>query len=550
MEKWVSQAIERLSAEPLLQGTLAAVCTFVLEDPTTLGCALLVADGKMAFSVAFIGLAIGIALGDWALYGLGRFLGPRTVRWGLVSQRRLDRAGTWFARNLVAAVFISRFVPGLRLPTNIGAGLIRASPARFLPVALAASIIWTFVALGVISKLGEVVLPYLGMAKWPIGIALVLLLVLVQVRSSRYLDEDIRSDEAREEPVTSVFEFWPPTVFYAPVAVYYLWLALRYRSFTLPTVANPSIYSGGIIRESKSEILEMLPEDQRKWAAPHVRFDNVADLSADERLTAAERLLAAAGIAYPIVAKPDQGQRGEGVQPVRDSDELAAYLASFPIGAAICLQQLAPYDHEAGILYHRHPGESTGHITSVTLKEFPFVIGDGRRTLRELIEADERARELKKLYFRRHEARLNDVLQMNAHFQLVFAGNHKQGCVFRNGIHILTPDLERRFDEIARSISGFHFGRFDVRFADLPALQRGEEFLVVEINGAGAESTHIWDPAAKLTDAYATLFTQFRTLFQIGDANRRLGHRPLGPVRLLKDVFDYHRVARHYPGAK
>ena len=550
METWVSQAIARLSAEPLLQGGLAAACTFVLEDPTTLGCAFLVADGKMAFSVAFIGLAIGIALGDWGLYALGRFLGPRTVRWGLVSQRRLDRAGVWFERNLIAAVFISRFIPGLRLPTNIGAGLIRAAPSRFLPVALAASVIWTFVALGVLTKLGEVILPYLGIAKWPIGIGLVVLLVLVQFRSSRYLDEDIRSDEAKEEPVSSVFEFWPPTVFYAPVAVYYVWLAIRFRSITLPTAANPSIYSGGVIRESKSDILDMLPPEQRKWAAPHARFENAPELSAEERVIAAEARMAAAGIGYPIVAKPDQGQRGEGVQPVRDSAELGAYLESFPRNAAVCLQKLAPYDEEAGILYYRMPGESAGYVSSITLKQFPIVVGDGQRTLRQLIEADERARELRAIYFRRHEGHLDDVLEKGMHFQLVFAGNHKQGCVFRNGLRILTPDLERRIDEIAQSIPGFYFGRFDLRFDNLPALQRGEEFLIVEINGAGAESTHIWDPAAKLRDAYATLFAQFRILFQIGAANRRLGHRPLGPLRLLRDVFDYHRVARHYPVAK
>lgn len=550
METWVAQAIARLSAEPFLQGALAAGCTFFLEDPTTLGCAFLVADGKMAFSVAFIGLSIGIALGDWGLYALGRFLGPRTVRWGLVSQRRLDRAGAWFERNLIAAVFVSRFIPGLRLPTNIGAGLIRASPARFLPVALAASVIWTFVALGVLSKLGEAILPYLGMAKWPIGVGLVLLLVLVQFRSSRYLDEDIRSDEAKEEPVSSVFEFWPPTVFYAPVALYYVWLSIRYGSLTLPTAANPSIYSGGVIRESKSQILDMLPPEQRKWAAPHTRFENPPGLSAEDRAVAAEAQMAAVGIGYPIVAKPDQGQRGEGVQPVRDFEELGAYLEAFPPDASVCLQKLAPYDEEAGILYYRFPGESSGHITSITLKQFPIVVGDGQRSLRQLIEADERARELRTIYFRRHEGHLDDVLEKGTHFQLVFAGNHKQGCVFRNGIHILTPDLENRIDEIAQSIPDFYFGRFDLRFDTLARLQRGEDFLIVEINGAGAESTHIWDPAAKLRDAYGTLFAQFRILFQIGDANRRRGHRPLGLVRLLKDVFDYHRVARHYPVAK
>ncbi|MCH7978295.1 MAG: hypothetical protein IH935_04875 [Acidobacteria bacterium] len=69
----------------------------------------------------------------------------------------------------------------------------------------------------------------------------------------------------------------------------------------------------------------------------------------------------------------------------------------------------------------------------------------------------------------------------------------------------------------------------------------------VEINGAGAEATHIWDPEASLSGAYATLFEQFRVLFAISHENRLKGHRPLGPIRFLKDVLLYHKVARKYP---
>jgi hypothetical protein len=45
----------------------------------------------------------------------------------------------------------------------------------------------------------------------------------------------------RPQRVLSPFEFWPGTLFYAPVAVYWLWQSLRHRSLTLPTIANPTM---------------------------------------------------------------------------------------------------------------------------------------------------------------------------------------------------------------------------------------------------------------------------------------------------------------------
>jgi hypothetical protein len=198
-------------------------------------------------------------------------------------------------------------------------------------------------------------------------------------------------------------------------------------------------------------------------------------------------------------------------------------------------------------MYYRLPAETRGRIISVTLKEFPVLTGDGARTLRQLIDADPRARLMAEIFFKRHAASLDRVLAEGERFALVFAGNHAQGCIFRDGLHLLTPALSARIDEIARALPDFYFGRFDVRFRDLESLQRGEGFKIVEINGAGAEATHIWDPDARLFDAYRTLFEQFEILFIIGDANRRAGHAPLGPLRFLKDVLLYRRLSRKYP---
>ncbi|MFP6581337.1 MAG: VTT domain-containing protein [Candidatus Hydrogenedentota bacterium] len=549
MEAWFEDALIRLSETPWLQGALAAVSTFVLEDPTLLMCAVLVAEDHMFYMTALVGLSLGIGIGDWGLYAIGRAVGPKTVAWGWVSQRRLDNARGWFERNLVASVFISRFVPGLRLPANLAAGIAQASPMRYLPIALLASLVWVFIALSAIATLGGFVLPLLGQLKWPAVFALIAWIIFMQHRiMARMKEEEAAGDS--EGAVASNFEFLHPIIFYFPVAVYYGWLSLKYRSLMLPTAANPSIYSGGMIRESKCDILDMLPESIRDWVAPHARLDvPMEGMDSSELLTAAKEALARAEIDYPIVAKPDEGQRGVGVRPIDNDAELSDYLQAYPKGASVCLQKRSPHESEVGLLYHRVPGQDKGMITSVTAKDFPGVLGDGMHTLNELILADPRASIKASMFEQRHFDRLVEVLPDGEYFPLVFAGNHKQGCIFRDGSALLADALVERIDAIAQEIPDFYFGRFDVRYQDEESLGRGENFHIIEINGAGAEATHIWDPNATITDAYATLFEQFRVLFEIGDKNRAEGHAPMRPIAFLKDVWQYHRVARHYPTA-
>jgi hypothetical protein len=130
------------------------------------------------------------------------------------------------------------------------------------------------------------------------------------------------------------------------------------------------------------------------------------------------------------------------------------------------------------------------------------------------------------LYLARFCDELGRVLMIGETRRLVFSGSHSKGAIFRNGNAHITKALCARFDAIADGIDGFHFGRFDVRFADFAAFQRGEDFAILEYNGAGAEMTHIWDSRTTLVEAWLTLCGQFSLLFRIGAANRKRGVRP------------------------
>jgi len=325
----------------------------------------------------------------------------------------------------------------------------------------------------------------------------------------------------------SFFEFWPMWAFYPPVFLYVVWLMIRFRGVLLPTIANPSFPGGGFVGESKAQILTHLSKHISQWVAPHVCLHRNATDSIDKQVQTALGELEGQGLQLPVVAKPDLGCRGVGVKLIRTQDQLAKYIAEFPSGADFLLQKLVDCEGEAGIFYCRHPDAPRGEIISLTLKYFPYVYGDGTSTLKSLILNDPRAGRIAHLYLSRHASRLETVPAKGEAIRLAFAGSHSRGAIFRNGNRLITPQMTERFDALAKSIPGFYFGRFDIRFNNFESVQRGLEFTIVEANGAGAESTHIWDRQTSLFSAWRALMRQYHMLFSIGYANRLKGNKAL-----------------------
>jgi hypothetical protein len=351
--------------------------------------------------------------------------------------------------------------------------------------------------------------------------------------------------ETRGEPPVSLFEFWPAWLFYTPIVMHCFALGVRYGNFATATAANPRIAAGGLCGETKSSTLDQVDARARDWLAPYTCFETAADPAED--LPAARRALAAAGLGYPLVAKPDIGCNGTGVRLIRSEADLARYLPEFPRRAPLMLQSFVAHEGEAGLFYIRRPDEARGRISSVTLKSSPVVTGDGRSTLRDLILADPRTGRVPHLFLPRLAARLDEVPASGETVRLVFVGNHCKGSTFRNGEEHVTEELTERIDWLARAIPEFHFGRFDVRFPSLSELRRGRGFTVIEINGIGSEATHIWDPRTRLADAYASQFAHYREAFEIGNRMRKAGHRPSGFFETLRLWGLQRRLMAAYP---
>jgi len=364
------------------------------------------------------------------------------------------------------------------------------------------------------------------------------------------LEPALRLQRAASPPspprIVSFFEFWPGWLFYAPIVAQWLALGLRFGDFSLPTAANPTIELGGLCGESKRAILDQVRDPERAVLARYTSIVTHASNAAADT-AAAGQAIAAAGIGYPLVVKPDISCNGTGVRLVGDRIALARYLAAFPRNTCVLLQEFIAEDGEAGLFYIRYPGEQRGRISSITLKFPPVVTGDGRSTLRDLIQADPRAGRVAHLYLPRLQHRLHDVPRQGEHVRLVFVGNHCKGSIFRDGTALATEALTERVDLLAQALPGFHFGRIDVRFDSVQALARGEGFRVIEINGVGSEATHIWDPATPLAEAWRAQFQHYGAAFRIAAANRAQGHQPSGLRAMWRHWRMQKRLMAAYP---
>jgi membrane protein DedA with SNARE-associated domain len=523
-----------------------ALATFVSEDLTCITVGLLVASGQADLFVGLLGCFLGIVAGDLGLWLLGRLAGRRVLRWSWLRQRlpagRLEQVGQGLDRHCGKAVVAARFLPGTRVPLYVAAGALGRGQGRFLLWTVLACLVWTPLLVVSVALYGDALaapLQYLVGPGWPA----ILLAVVIGYGGYRILMRAC-SPIGRAQLIATAarlwrWEFWPAWLFYAPVLPWLAWLSLRYRGVTVWTAANPGIPSGGVVGESKHAILAQLV---REWVIPSLLVPpgETADRLRQLRLSLEER-----GWTYPLIFKPDAAQRGAGLRKVRDAVELEKYVRQQP--AAILVQPYHPGPHEAGIFYYRLPGEPAGHIFSITDKQFPVLVGDGRATLAELIWRHPRYRMQARTFLARHAADAGRILGEGERLPLALAGNHCQGTMFRDGSHLLTSELERTVDAIARPFAGFFIGRFDVRYTDIAAFRAGRDLAVVELNGATSESTNIYDPTWPLWRAYRTLFRQWALLYRIGHANRQRGHEPTPVWTLLRCVFDYYRVRRVDP---
>ena len=338
------------------------------------------------------------------------------------------------------------------------------------------------------------------------------------------------------------FERLPKWLNLVPMVAQWIWLGIRYGSITLPSSANPGITSGGLVGDGKLEYFANMGATAQAATATHIGVDNLPGL---DRAVVLARMRDA-GLEFPVVAKPDLGWCGYGVRLLGSAADLSTYLARFPQGETFVLQRYLPEPGEAGLFYMREPDAASGRLIGILLRHYPSVSGNGSDTVAQLIARDVRLRRATGSAM--HECRYDPAYVPAAGevVRLSTVASTRVGGAYEDGTAHATPALTDRVDAIAHDMGLFLVGRFDVRYRSLDALERGE-FTIMEVNGAGSEAVHAWDPKYSIRDVYRIVFAKQRLLFRIAHANRRRGHEPIGWRNLARLHLRQQRVMRSYP---
>ncbi|HYT66861.1 MAG TPA: VTT domain-containing protein, partial [Vicinamibacterales bacterium] len=333
-----------------------ALGTFMSEDLACLAAGALVSRGDLRAVDATAACAAGIYIGDLGLWLTGRLLGARALAWPRVSALLPEsgpaRFAAWFDQHARGAIIGSRFTPGTRLPLYVAAGACGTSFVRFAIWSAVAVAAWTPILVGTTAVAGEHLASRVAaaLAAGRFVTLLTVVLLLVFWRGGRRVVAFSSSMRGRQRLAAAVarvwrWEFWPMWIFYAPVGLWTTWLALRHGGYRTLTAANPGMPDGGVVGESKFEILSRLPADA---VIPAFLIEPGYEA---ERMAAFESCLRDRGWTFPIVMKPDVGQRGTGVRLVQSASAAAEYLAGMP--DRVLVQPYHPGPYEAGVFYYR-----------------------------------------------------------------------------------------------------------------------------------------------------------------------------------------------------
>lgn len=331
------------------------------------------------------------------------------------------------------------------------------------------------------------------------------------------------------------WEHWPSAMFYLPNLPYAFYLAIKAKHPTFFTAANPSIKSSGNGTESKYETIMLVPEKYRPKTIlihPNTIFTTVI------------KELKSQQISFPLIAKPDVGFRGLLVKKINSELELKDYLKKYPI--KIILQEFLDYENECGVFYLRNPNNKKGKISSLTLKRFLTVTGDGESTLKKLILKDNRAKLYIDLFSEIHQEELNNIPKKDKKVKLTWVGNHSKGTEFINGNHLISDELTATFDSLNKSIKGWFYGRIDLKYNTIEELENSENFKILEINGIIAEPTHIYD-SKKYTyfKALKAIRSHWKHLYHIATSNHNnFSVKYINPIEFLNEIISLKKYTK------
>ena len=324
------------------------------------------------------------------------------------------------------------------------------------------------------------------------------------------------------------WEYWPFQIVYIPI--YFLWAFYSFKARTVFffNACNPTIKNGGFFNESKKDIYNLIPQQfypKTELIKEQIPFENVTSV------------LEKSGIHYPFICKPDIGLRGSAVKKIESIIDLKNYHSKANFN--YLLQNLIPFKNEVGIFYVRYPNEKTGRITGIVAKEFLIVVGNGKNTIEELLQKNPRFKFQLPTLQQEYGLKLKEILPNDEQLNLVPYGNHARGAKFIDASNLISDKLSAVINEMCLQIPEFYFGRLDVMFNTFEELENGQNFSVVELNGAASEPTHIYDPKHSLLFAWKELARHITYMFEISVINNKNGLLYLSKKEGMKEYREH-----------
>lgn len=305
------------------------------------------------------------------------------------------------------------------------------------------------------------------------------------------------------------WEFWSFGAVYWPIFIYFILISIRFKTLAWLSYVNPGMEYGGFVDTAKDKV--MIQFDRNLVPKECLILDNTS-------FEECNNLMKKNKLFFPIIAKPNKGQRGTAVEKINSADELFEYLTLY--SDEIVLQEFIDLDLEYGVFYHRIPNKKNGTIMSLMERKFFTVTGDGKQTLQMLIKNNKRGRLYTKLFFSQYQSELEDIIKKGHIKKLGVIGNHCKGTTFLDSRNKITQKLISTFDNISKQVDGFYYGRYDIKAQTFEDLESGN-IKIIELNGANSEPAHIYQPGYKYWNAMKDLFFYWNILYNIARINKK-----------------------------
>jgi len=276
--------------------------------------------------------------------------------------------------------------------------------------------------------------------------------------------------------------------------------------------ANPSLPYGGLSIASKTKILERFKSRgqflHQLLIPKHMKLDDRKKLATSFLETNS----------FPIIAKPDRGVVGIGVRKIDAENDLYEILNIMP--SDYMLQQYCDYPLEYGIFFCKYPDHDQGAVVSLTEKIAPFVFGDGKHSVQQLVQNSPDYKYNKEALMS-HARNLNYIPQKGEWYQVIIQGSHTYGSIFKDRNDRINQQLSAWLNELCAVDDEFYFGRFDMKVKDKEALNSGKGVKIIELNGCWSEPIHIYDDRHSFLFALRELFHSYARAYKIAKLNKK-----------------------------